>query len=324
MPGHKAKKKTSRSIEPAVRYLRYTFNNSGTAGTETSHYIDLAKDLSSLNRRLYRQGKYYYVKKITVVSRNTRNVETGDQAATSGGSISVSTCPDSWVAAGAWRRGFMLWNNMHKEAMRASGDVTGTWHDYKVHLSNDSRAATLLTPIDNGGNGPSTANNTEWAYSRMVTSFGTETHDEFAVHLLGDHSGSAGSFTSVGLIKSYGESRSTVNIGDPEVQGSLSDDPLANLFNDGETTDEILGNLEVDGDVAPYDTRNYPGDGVNMPKPLVVQQSTLSDGKAVLGGFRAMCGVIEFESVSPIANDTYNVLIEMAVGDYRGVKAEAI
>ena len=36
---------------PAARYLRYELTNSGTPGTETSHFIDLAKDLSDFQGR---------------------------------------------------------------------------------------------------------------------------------------------------------------------------------------------------------------------------------------------------------------------------------
>ena len=53
--------------------------------------------------------------------------------------------------------------------------------------------------------------------------------------------------------------------------------------------------------------------------------STLgTDGKCTLGGFTAMCGLIEIESTSPIANDVYSVLVELAPGKYRGVHAEVI
>jgi hypothetical protein len=37
-----------------------------------------------------------------------------------------------------------------------------------------------------------------------------------------------------------------------------------------------------------------------------------------------MCGLIEIESTSPIADDTYSVLVELAPGKYRGIAAEMI
>ncbi len=120
-------------MTPAVRYLRYELTNSATPGNETSHYIDLAKDLSAVNRRLYRQGRDYHVKKITIVSSNTPNGENR---------VSLSTCPHSWVAAGAWKRGFQTWKHMNAEADRQlAGNIDGTWADFKVYLSDDMRGA---------------------------------------------------------------------------------------------------------------------------------------------------------------------------------------
>lgn len=62
-----------------------------------------------------------------------------------------------------------------------------------------------------------------------------------------------------------------------------------------------------------------------MPKPLVVQQTTLgADGRSTVGGFSAMCGLIEVEATSPIGEDVYSILVELAPGSYRGVAAEVI
>jgi len=302
---------------PAVRYLRYELTNSATPLTETSHFIDLAKDLSAINRRLYRQGRHYHVKRITVISANTPNSATGAE-----NRISFSTCPMSWVAANAWNRGWNMYKEMNKRATRnVDGDISGTWADFKVYLSTDHRNGTKLEPKDNGGNDVSAG---EWVYSRYLSPDGTTGADEFDAVLLGDHVGSAGARVSVGLIKSYGEARATVQFGDPSVPAAASDDPLVNLFDSGTEVDEIVNRLESDNDTPPYDHANYPGDDANMPKPLVVQDTTIVDGKATVGGFTAMCGLIEIEAKSPIAEDVYSVLVELAPGNYRGIAADVI
>jgi hypothetical protein len=308
-----AKKK----LQPAVRYLRYELTNSGSVGTETSHYIDLARDLSAINRRLYRQGRSYHVKRVSIVSSNTI-----PQPGQNAGRVTVGTLPESWVTQRAWQRGFAVYQEMHKKANAAvDNDISGKWADFKVHLSNDSRTATLLTPKDNGGNDVTLG---EWNYSTLVTPDGTTSADEFELHMLGDHSGAAGTRVSVGLVKSYGESRATVDT-DPTVPTSVSDDPLTNVFDDGTVADEIMTITFAENDNPPYSIADYPGDDANMPKPLVVQQTTLgADGRATVGGFTAMCGLLEIEATSPIANDTYSVLIELAPGKYRGIAAEVI
>jgi len=300
-------------MTPASRVLRYELDNSANAGTETSHFIDLAKDLSVINRRLYRQGRDYHVKKITIVSSNTPN---GDNR------VSVSTVPYNWVSQMAWKRSRDTWNEMNKVAtQQISGNISGTWADFKVHMTNTSRIATLARPRDNGG---TFFKEGEWTYSQLVTPDGTTGEDSFLMHMLGDHDGSVGAWNSVGLVKSYGESRATVQSGDPNVPSIASDDPLVNVFDYGTAIDEVIDDLEFTNDDPPYDIDEYPGDDTNGAKPTVVQDTTLVDGSSTMAGFSAFLGLLEFEIKSSLPNDTYSVLIELSPGKYRGIKADVI
>ena len=323
----KSSSKRSRSAKksiPAVRYLRYELTNSGTPGNESSHYIDLARDLSRVNRRLYRQGRDYHVKKITVVSTNTIGVGSADPSQrVNAGFVSASVVHNTWVSQKAWQRGFQTWQLMNKEASHSiTGDVGGTWSDFKVYMSDTMRTGTILSPLDNGGN---LFDAGEWAYSRYVTPDGTTASDTFLIHMLGDHNGAAGARVSVGLCRSYGESRATVSPNSPETPGGVKDDPLVNVFDYGTAIDEVLDDYMFENDNPPYDLVKYVGGASSGEKPSVAQMSTLgSDGKCTLAGFNAMCGLIELESKSPIANDVYNVLVELAPGSYRGVKADVI
>ena len=311
-----ASRKTTKT--PAVRYLRYELTNSGTPGTETSHYIDLARDLSAVNRRLYRQGRDYHVKKITIVSSNTVN---------NGNRVSVSTAPDSWPARMGWKRGFQAWNAMNKKATQeVANSIAGTWADFKVDLTRDAQVAraagNLLTPKDNGGNSVLAG---EWEYSAYVGPVsGGGTPDTYSIHMLGAHVGTAGAYTSIGLVQSYGDSRATVNVQDPDVPTNLDTDPLVNLFDFGDTVNSLIDDIEFQNDTPPYDQFEYPGDGDNMPKPLVVQDTTIVDGRAVMGGFTALCGLLEIESKSAEPSDVFSVLVELAPGKYRGIHAEMI
>jgi hypothetical protein len=309
-----AKKRT-----PVNRYLRYELTNSGTPGTETSHYIDLAKDLSAINRRLYRQGRAYHVKRVSIVSSNTNVIAPGNAA----GRITFSTAHDTWVTRNAWRRGFETKQAMDKMALKTMGSsAKPTFHDFKVYLSNDHRTGTVLAPKDNGGNNVQAG---EWVYSTFVSPDGTTGADDFEAVIHGDHVGAAGSRTVVGLVKSYSATRATVQDTSPDLPGGASDDPLVNLFDDGTVLDEIVNDLETHNDAPPYNPNNYPGGDLNHPKPCVVQQTTLgTDGKSSVGGFTAMCGLIEIEATSPIASDVYSVLVELAPGNYRGIAAEVI
>jgi len=308
-PRSKAKAMT---LIPANRYLRYHLTTSGTPGTETSHFIDLARDLGRSNRRLYRQGRDYHIKKVTIISSDTPN---------GGNRVSLSTMGGGWVSQMAWKRGFQTWTKMNKEAQtQTAGQIAGTWADFKVYLSNTMRSGDILDPIDNGSVAYLSG---DWDYSELISPENTTTGDAFYLHMLGAHSGGSGSRISVGLIKSYGESRATVQSDDPNVPSEASDDPLVNVFNYGETVQFVLDDLEGQNDSPPYDIASYPGDDLNASKPIVVQDTTIVDGRSSLGSFTARCGLIEVEVKSPLPNDVYSLLFELAPGKYRGIKAES-
>jgi hypothetical protein len=332
------KKTTSKPI-PANRYLRYRLTNSSSAGTETSHFIDLARDLSAINRKLMRQGRCYHVKRISIVSTNTIAGHTHvDQSEIPGvssftqpaGFVSFSVAPDTWVTRNAWKRGFESFKLMNEAATppNMDGNLKAKWQDFKVYLSDDHRTSgNILRPVDNKNNEVS-GTGASWDYTVLESPDGVDNADSFNVHLLGGHvaqSGSAAPWTTIGLIKSYGESRLTVSSNDPNGDAVNVHDPLLNLFDAGTQADEVITRLLDTNDDPPYALAHYPGDNNNLPGPQVVQQTTLgADGRASVGGFSAMCGLIEIESTSPVADDLYSILVELAPGKYRGIAADVI
>ena len=323
----------AKSKTPAVRQLRYEVTNSPTPGTETSHYVDIARDLSAINRRMMAQGRVYHIAKITVVSRNTiSGVGVWDYNGIPGGAtiytqnagfISVGAAPNSWVVRNAAKNGAALYNKMRKKAMEASpGNRVGKYDDFKIRgLHAGAPSPTYLTPLDNGGNSLTPG---EWIYSTFVSPDGTTGADTYASHMLGPHAGSAGAYVSVGLVESFGNTRATVSDNVP-VAAADPDDPLGNLFDDGTAHDEILEDIATDNDNPPYSILAYPGGATNMQRPLVMQHGTLgADGRVTLGGFAAVHGLLEFEVSSPIASDVYSILVELKEGAYKGIAAEAL
>lgn len=323
-----AKKKKS-GFTPASRFLRYQITTSSNPNTETSHYIDIAKSLSMVNRRLYRQGKVYQIANISVTSRNTVD-----------GLVSFSTAPDTWVTRAAWHRGFEIWNKMQNKVLDLPGQKSrkGRYNDFKVYLSEDMRATFTTNshprPMDNGNQ---LAVAGDWFYSEYQSPDGTTGSDEMKIHLLGGHTAGAGggdTYTSVGLIKSYGEARATINKDNPLVDSDGDDDPLLNLFDDGTQVDEIAEDLMAFGDSPPYaltDGNNnsigdlYPGSDDNMSKPVVNRLAGIGQQGAgiaptvMLPGFTAICGLVEVELQSAAPDDVIDITIEIAPGSYKGV-----
>lgn len=317
---------------PAVRHLRYDLENSSEPGTETSHYVDLARDLAAINRRMMAQGRIYHVAKITVVSRNTIAgwgvIETpvtgvpGIAVQQNAGFVSVSAAPPSWAVINAAKHGKTLFEKMKKKAMETVEMKDGRYADFKIRgLHAGATSPTFAVPVDNGNNSLQLGT---WEYSQFVSPDGTTGADFYTCHLLGPHAGSPGAYTSVGLVESYGNTRSTVSL---DVPNSIqdSDDPLANLLDDGTVTDEIIQDASNWNDDPPYNINEYGGAAGNMPRPIVMQHGTLgADGRLTLGGLQAVHGLLEFEITSPIASDNYSVLVELKAGSYKGIAAEAL
>ena len=82
--------------------------------------------------------------------------------------------------------------------------------------------------------------------------------------------------------------------------------------------------LEGDNDQAPYNIFTYPGGAGNGPQPMVGGDAEMGDGRGMMAGFEAMLGRVEFEIKSPLPNDTYAVVVEVAPGPYRGVEADVM
>ena len=331
-------RKSKSKFTPAERFLRFRLVHPEQAG-ETSHFIDIAKELSKVNRRLYRQGMVYRIANISITSRNTVN-----------GLVSFSTAPETWVTRNAWNRGFNMWNKMNDQVLDLQPARKSPYHDYKVYLTQGHRdAASQQLPgtVDNENN---EVEDGEWAYSQYQSPDGTTGTDSFEATLLGNHAGSIGSWTSISLVKSYGEGRATVPLDVPMMDSEGDDDPLLNLFDDGAQTDEIAQVLDNYGDRPPYAIgsevtvgERYVGSELNAPEPMcrrIVAIGTPDTGtgafadqgvaapSVMVPGFDAICGLVEIETQSESkaglltqVDDYIDVIIELAPGNYKGVAA---
>jgi hypothetical protein len=295
---------------------------------ETGGYIDLAQCLSAINRRMYRQGCYYYI--------NSLEVETLQD-----GYVEVAVAPDTWTVQQAWKRGFAIFQKMNGmvDTPRPS------YHDYKVYLDANHRDDIQQGNLNRLPIGVGTIGNIdsfesdEWNYAQYVNfndripeSEGTTSHqttpNQFNAHLIGFHQGTGtSSWASVGLVKSYKESRLLPVIGgQPEVPTGNDDDPLNLLFQGSEVhaLEEIQQHLDVMNDTTPYDRDTYPGEKQNHLIPLerLYTSGNPAGRTHKVSGACVPLGLMRVSSVGYAQG--WRLIINVASGTYNGVYAERV
>jgi len=256
--------------------------------TEGTHVLDLNQSLSEYHRKLHRQ------KVVTTVYggfiRNNDSV-----------SAKFSVAPLTWTAKAAVNRAFKQWRRMVSTTLKnKEGLRSGKWNDFKVHLF--SHSETKAYAEDSNGDRLSSG---EWDYSTMSQprlidpdddgglEF-DEDMDQWDMHICGNHQGSAPNFQSVGLIKSWFESRSQIdNSGHPSDVPDI-EDPLANLFSIIDNDNEKVTIIEDEGDQPPY-SRSNPF-GITGLSPVSIADNGASPSITPVGnsvhGFQALCGLV--------------------------------
>ncbi len=314
-------------IEPAVTQLLYLVPD-GTS------YIDLAKDLSKVNRRLYRQGYTYVVQDVQV------GISTGMKSSDVW-SCSLSTAGNSWVVHNAWKKAFGAWRTQQRDILKHLPTAEGKWADFKIYLDDSHEDGTILEPYA-GDNAVYIAG--EWEHSKLVfDDDGTER--EFKMHMIGSSNlTDTNNESGIGLIQEYQNSRAFPNA-DPALPSAANDTIYAKMigYASDELTDIMVGNMEDDNDLPPYDPDEYPGGDTNADSAVPVRFGSVSGTQTTvtMAGFIAPCGLVKvntsessldtngFLADASTANGVYAqgtaatavVMFTMAPGPYRGVLA---
>jgi hypothetical protein len=311
----------ARANLPAKKYkksnptqIRLSFEANG----EATEFIDIAMALSAINRKFYRQGVYYYVNSVEVYNDET-------------GVVDLHTLPDTWVTKNAWSRGFQLYQKMNSMTDTPVSNISRPkYHDFKVYMSTRHKSTgTLLPSMHNINNAASTISVDEWEHSRFVSADddgdAAQEADDFTVHMIGTHTGNSDNWESVGLIKSYAESRVTVLPSTDENATNVDvSDPLINVFDmsSEEQMNDIIENLVTANDEPPYDFNSYVGEGNQFQHVARLGTEQGVGRVARASGFCAPLGLI---MVDPFGIRTsYRVVINLAPGTYHGVYAERV
>lgn len=323
-------------IEPAERSLCYIL-------ADGINYIDIAKDLSVINRRLYRQGMMYGVQNIQV------HFEGADSGATDNSQevrlIQVSTIPNTWVVHNAWKKGFHCWQHQQKSILDEHCGLGGLssrprWADFKIgmdatHIQLDSGSGDQDISLDTRlGDFSTTVVPDEWKISKFHWDDDTSERAPL-IHMLGQVASTQVDY--VGLVENYADSRTQPHTSEPQLPADASDSIYAKLHGTDELTDNIVNDLEGTNDQPPYDTDAYPGGASVMvgPHPQAVAGCNVTNPVGNTGAFMAPCGLLQIfvecwqdADPSQLGTDLTNVvrnntriIVSVAPGPYRGVMA---
>ncbi len=335
-----AKKKGRRSrgmkIAPAITDLYFQIPAGGKVSGESFCYIDTARELSRINRRLYEQSRMFGYQGMTFIWKAA--AVSGAQTLSSV-EVTVKTAGNTWVVQNAHVKGHALWNEMQELVLSDNPSIAGKWHDFKVRLDYLQTPGRLLSCKDGGGVNINTG---EWEYSNFVM----PQHEvdpatglpldaaQFEVSLIGQDVTIPGPPVTGNrsLVKAYQESRSTVQPVDPSVPPGVSTSFFNLLTDSGSQEPELADVIEDESNEPPYRQDQYVGGDTNGVNPMIVSYGAVSasevDGR--LGPFVAPCGLLQIE-VKGYDQDgvqfpeedmsQIDLLLHVAPGTYKGVAA---
>lgn len=305
------------------RYLKYRVPTSTT--TPQTAYINLARDLSALNRQLFRQTRTYRVKSIRVVDGSPD------------GSVEMACAPHTWAMKNSLKRAFKRWNEMNAQVLKDQPNLKSKWHDFKPYLSSthmqvyeSGTGGEMLIPEDIGGQKLQYG---EWEHSTFESPDATNSVDGYKVGVLGAQVGAPGAIDYVGLIESYGNTRTTVTE-TPQANTVLaSDDPLLNLLDAGTQFDEVAENIIDENDLPPYKLNDGSGFGTeyvggqnNMRFPQQFGEVSSNDNRLnpVYYNIDIPLGVIRLDHQTFTGTTSFTIMVEIAPGGYKGIHSEAL
>jgi len=326
------KSKTQR-LQPAP--MKLYFGVDVAEGGSSTSYISIAHALSRLNRRFYRQGYNYAV-------ANVKITQYPSNPAASGSTSYVNTLPHTWPTANSWMKSYSLWKEQQDEALAESGsqETVARFRDFKISMEDGHTVGTDLTPGTMGPGrtlgpflpGPLSGGfalpSDEWQSSQIVipNDGAAGVTNEYLLHMVG-----ADTAGSKGMIQGYADSRAVPTSPDPS--GPLVKDSwMAEMFDVGNQSNEVLVNAQLHNNELPYDQDEYPGGSLNNIQ-LETQgfnwnQSSVGINTWSTGPFTAPCGLIRvdfmFQNQIPGDNNSNIIEVTLVPGKYKGYLAESM
>lgn len=263
-----------------------------SSATEVDYYVlDVARNLSVSNHRLYRQGKTYSCK---------IDLDPGGVV-----SYAIFALRDTWMVQKAWQLGRSVYlRATADERAVMSEQKIARWEDFRVTAGLSGHTGGLLLPAQ-FSNGLASAADTagEFADSEITLADGA-TQRAFTWGATGG--------TFLGLLEEYDKS------GDTNSSPSTFD-----VDNPYAGTDVGVHELQMDdlagrGNFPPYDRQNL---NARVWVKIGVLNAAAAHGKLSTGFFNAPCGLIAVQPSASSTAVTGELSLTVQSGDYKGVKA---
>jgi hypothetical protein len=305
------------------RYLYYDLNHTGT--DEDFHYIDLARDLSAVNMRLYRQGMVYGVQSFSIHD-SQENTE-----------VRIGTIPTVWPVLSAYRLARRQWNRQIKSV--DTGGIRGAWDDFRIFMNTDHVTDTdqpVVVNIESHSAGTKNESILYGEYNASMLSATTHGSDCCLAMLGAGNSGFNGNVPAgyggaacdgiIGMVAEWSRLKADV----PETPESGTDDAASSAFGDGvlglrDTTydNDMLDRIEEFNDNPPYGTNIGAYLAESAIDSWTVREAHMATGQksVMLPGCEVFCGLMQVETKSATDGNTIGLLVELAPGAYKGVHA---
>lgn len=274
-------------------------------------YFDLAKECSVATLKNLKQMKangtpYIYTVDAEIHPKTSAGL-TVPQNVEGAHPFRFYAAPCTWWLKAACRYGARRRLDMLKQVPGYQKMMHRYNRSLRIYWSDGMRDATFMTDSTSGsGIDPKSMAKQygitygEWDYTPYTSPDGTDTSDEFTLHLWGDHEGTTNNVTGVGLLKSYFEGKqhprswADQTIGSESSQPFSSDDPLLNLLDTGTHIDELAADLYDKNDLPPWQTTEAGLANV-WDKPRVVgvgTTGTAAEGVTVIRNMKVPLGLL--------------------------------
>lgn len=294
-----------RTLKADYYPVQRTINlGSAPSGTTTNQILDVARCLSVVNHRLYRQGKTYQVK----IDLDNRPDETNPGMS----SVDVYALVDTWYIQKAWQLARATYlRSTADERQSMSSQKIARWEDFRVSPGVTSPSTNVLPYRFSNGLAGANDSDGEFELSEITLADGSTQR----IFSWGPTGGSV-----LGMLEEYDKT------GDTDLAPSTVAAGNAYAGTDPGVHESQMDDLAGKGNAPPYNATDF---NARIWVKVATLDNSAAASPSVQGGhsrmttgyFNAPCGLVILRPSVP--DTSLDGLISMTVkaGDYKGVAA---